>query len=245
LYSSLFVKDILPYVDFRFEKIKEKIRIIPNAIDHRRFRFSEKEGLEFREKYGLGDSPIVLYVGRISSAKGTDILIRSIKSVKKSIQDVKCIIVGYVPETQEHRNFFNKCKSIVKEQGMENDVVFTGPIPNDQLNPVYSACRLGGVYIQPPRIGEAQSRVCLEAGSMGIPLISTPLGALPDIVREGYSGHLVPHDPSSIAEAIVDILKDHERARAFGENARRLVLEKFNWDATIPMQIEAFEEALQ
>jgi glycosyltransferase involved in cell wall biosynthesis len=80
-----------------------------------------------------------------------------------------------------------------------------------------------------PTLGDCLPMVLSEAGAVGLPLVSTDVGAIREIVRDGQTGLLVPvHDVPALASALHRLAQDPELRRAMGESARRLVRERFD-----------------
>jgi glycosyltransferase involved in cell wall biosynthesis len=73
--------------------------------------------------------------------------------------------------------------------------------------------------------------VILEAMSAGLPVIATRIGAMPDLVEEGRSGHLVPPgDPGALEQALLRLVEDAELRRRMGERGRERAVTDFSWD---------------
>ena len=104
---------------------------------------------------------------------------------------------------------------------MRQRIVFKGPVEHDALPEVLARAH---VCVYPSHM-EAQGIVNLEAMAMGKAVVSSHTGPGPEIVQDGVSGLLCnPHDPASIANRIITLMKDHELRRRIGEEARRWVV---------------------
>ncbi|HEX8897647.1 MAG TPA: glycosyltransferase family 4 protein, partial [Chthoniobacterales bacterium] len=81
--------------------------------------------------------------------------------------------------------------------------------------------------------------VIMEAMAAGLPVISTPLGGIPEMIEDGINGELIPErDPAALSAAIERLLDDPERARGFGSRGRQIAREKFSIE-TSARQLQA------
>lgn len=95
-----------------------------------------------------------------------------------------------------------------------------------------------------PSLNEGMGRVILEAGAAGTPVVASRVGGIPDVVRDGLTGLLVPaRDPEAIADAILSLERDPERARAMGQAGRAHVAPAFGLERMV-VRIEALYEEL-
>ena len=87
--------------------------------------------------------------------------------------------------------------------------------------------------------------VIMEAMAAGLPIISTPLAGVPEMVEDGVNGELVPErDPAALADAIEQLLADLERARRLGDNGREIAREKFSIETSARQLREIFARTL-
>ena len=102
------------------------------------------------------------------------------------------------------------------------------------------------VVVLPSRGGDSMPAVLIEAGLMGIPAVATPIQGIPEIVRPGVTGELVPvGDSDGLASAVTSILSSPERARLLGDGARALCLEQFAIDRVASIWTELLEDVVQ
>jgi glycosyltransferase involved in cell wall biosynthesis len=95
-----------------------------------------------------------------------------------------------------------------------------------------------------PSLNEGMGRVILEAGAAGTPVVASRVGGIPDVVRDGETGVLIPpRDPAAIAEAVIALERDRARGRAMGEAGRAHVAPAFSVKRMV-MRIEALYEEL-
>ena len=159
----------------------------------------------------------VLFVGRLTKAKGVDILLKAIKILKEKYQkEIKAAIVGegYLEE---------ELKELVIELGIEKEVEFLG-VRRD----IERLMKSTQIFVLPSR-WEGLPLTILEAMSSGAGVIATTVGGISEVIENGKEGILVsPEDPMALARAINDLLKDRELRAKLGINAYKKVKEKYS-----------------
>ena len=196
---------------------RDRIKIVPNGVDLAEFEDLPSRG-EFRKKYGLnGKDKIVLYLGRIHETKGIDILAKAFRALVQEMNDARLIIVG-----PDH-GYLDALKKLLDELGIADRVLFTGPLYHREKLAAYIDSE---VFVTPSFLGFPVTFV--EACACGTPIITTAIGARIDWI-DNQTGYVVDYNENQIKDAIAKILADRDLARRFGENGKRLVRERFNW----------------
>jgi glycosyltransferase involved in cell wall biosynthesis len=159
----------------------------------------------------------VLFVGRLTKAKGVDILIKAINILKEKYRkEIRAAIVGkgYLEE---------ELKELVKELGIGEEVEFLG-IRSD-IERLMKSTKL---FVLTSR-WEGLPLTILEAMSSGAGIIATKVGGVPEVIQNGKEGILIsPEDPTALARAIAELLKDRELRVKMGINAYKKVKEKYS-----------------
>lgn len=196
---------------------KEKLYRIYNGLDPDKF-VPVKTKTEVMKEFGINsDVPIIGVVGNVKWWKGQETVIRSMKHVKESFPDSKCLIIG-----DNVKAYLDHIKTIVKNENLENCIIFTG-----HRNDIPDLINSLSVLIHASTLPEPFGRVLLEGMALEKPIISTNIGAGPEIIEDGKTGLLVnPGDEKSLAEAIISMLKDPPKALNMGK-AGRIRLEKY------------------
>jgi glycosyltransferase involved in cell wall biosynthesis len=152
---------------------REKIRIIPGAVDLRRFAPTTTRRVA-RERLGWPvDRPLVLVTARLVPAKGVDNLIAAMRTVRDAVPDALLVVVGDGPQAEELR-------AQVRALGLEDAVMFGGYL-TDELPLAYRAADLAVV---PSVAFESFGLVAAETLACGTPVLVTPLLGLPEVVRD-------------------------------------------------------------
>jgi glycosyltransferase involved in cell wall biosynthesis len=182
----------LRYYTEKYPEIGQKVVYIPNGVDLSVFRRGSREVA--RRQFGIGHHQLaVLHVGRLSAPKNQPLLLRTFARIKQQRPDSILLISG----TGED---LDKLSSIVREESIA-DVRFLGELPHDKLPSLYSAA---DVFLLTSR-SEGMPLVILEALACGIPVVSTRVGAIPQVVKDGVCG-FVCHEPdvADLAEATLE-----------------------------------------
>jgi glycosyltransferase involved in cell wall biosynthesis len=199
---------------------QDKIVIIPNGININEVTTNYTRE-ESRNILGLPvDTKIILFVGSLVPYKGPDILLKAFKIVKKEFSNVKLIFAGRGPMFDELRDLANKLEL--------EDVIFTGFV-DEEKKPLYF--KSSDIFCLPSTtMAESFGIVNLEAMASGIPIVSSNLGGIPDIVIHGENGLLAkPGDFRSTSDALICLLKNEELRKRMGDNGRSLV-NNYTWD---------------
>lgn len=192
----------------------ETFQVIPRGIDLETFNPAalDREWIAaFRKTHGLEGKFVAAAIGRVSSLKGVDILIRATALLKPRLPELVTLVVGGPQKNQE--NYFEGLKTLAAELGAADRVIFAGSqrkIPEiDALADVVCSCNV--------RKPESFGRTVAEALALETPVIAAAHGGVLDIVRDGEDGFLVPPgDAEALAEALLKVksrrftgLRDH------------------------------------
>jgi phosphatidylinositol alpha-1,6-mannosyltransferase len=204
--------------------------LLPPAIDPVEFH-PGVDGTPVRERYGLGDRPVVLCVSRLVARKGQDQLIRALPELRRRVPDTALVVVGGGP----HRPALEE---LAREHGVEDHVVFTGLVDDDDLPAHYAAADVFAAPCRERRGGfevEAFGIVFIQAQAVGVPVVAGDIGGVPDAVGhpdEGGGGLLVDGtDLAAVTDAVARLLEDRGLARRLGEQGARRVASGFTWSA--------------
>jgi glycosyltransferase involved in cell wall biosynthesis len=199
---------------------EKKLFRIYNGLDPERF-IAVKSREETLKEIGINEnSPAVGIVGNIKYWKGQKIVVKAMEQVLKEFPNAKCILVGGVSDFD--KEYINEIKEIIREDCLDGSIIFTG-----QRNDVPDLINSLSVLIHASILPEPFGRVLLEGMALKKPVITTNMGAGPEIVEDGKTGLIVPpEDEKSLAEAILSILRDPDKALTMGIEGRKR-LEKY------------------
>lgn len=200
------------------------VRLLRNGVPLERFH-PGLDGTPIRGRYGIGDAPLLVCVGRLVPRKGQDRLIEAMPAIRAHLPDAHLMLVGE-----------GRMRSRLERASarLEGAVTFTGTVSGPELATHIAAA---DVFAHPNRsrwLGLEQEGfgiIFLEAQACGKPVIAGRSGGTPEALLEGESGLLVDGSaPDDIAEAAIRLLSDDELAARMGKAGRRFVEERFSWD---------------
>lgn len=203
------------------------LEYLPPGVDTEAFRPDPAARAELRERYGLGDAPVIVCLSRLVPRKGQDKLIRALPLIRTRVPGARLAIVGGGP-------YADKLKALAAKTGMAEHVLFTGSVAAGELAAHHNMadvfampCRTRGAGLDVEGLGI----VFLEASACGIPVVAGDSGGAPETVVEGETGHVVDgRSIPSIADAIAGLLEEPERAAAMGAAGRLWVQRSWRWD---------------
>jgi len=208
------------------EDLEKKIRLIRLGVDPVRFiaRGTDSSAMA---RLGLEGKKVLLTLARLVERKGQDKVIEALPLIKKEIPDVRYVICG-------RGNDEARLRRIVAEQGVSDEVVFAGFVPNGERGAFYGAC---DVYVMPsreiPDKGDIEGFgiTYLEANAFGKPVVGGRSGGISEAVIDGVTGLLVdPCDVEAIASACIRLLRDPDLAGRLGRQGCDRIRREFNWD---------------
>lgn len=211
----------------------ERIRIVPNSIDHETFRPAREQ---------TDQPPTVLYVGKVALLKGALVLAEAIPLILRQIPTARVLIVGSDHRMPDGRSTREALGGRLEAAGVRSGVTFVDPVERSQLLALYQRAT---VYVF-PTFWDNFPNTCLEAMACGLPVVASAVGGLPEIIDDGVSGFLVPpHHPQALADAAVRVLADAALRRRIGEAARQRVVAAFTSDRIVRATLATYREAIE
>jgi glycosyltransferase involved in cell wall biosynthesis len=222
---------------------KFRCHIVHNGINVEYFK-PLGTSLDVRKKYKLSSNEIVFgTVGRIDWWKGHEYFLKAFARVKKSITNAKAFIIGGLETNsspERNRQYLQYLKELVQTLGISNDVIFTGQ--RDDIPRLLDAL---DVFVHASSKPEPFGLVIIEAMAMGIPVIATAAGGVLDIIEHEINGFLVERkDSIAIANAMLSIISDKQRAEQMGIAARQRVIDKFSIKQQVKLVQDIYESIL-
>ncbi len=213
-----FTDAIIPISQYDASKLKSstKIKVVHNFVDFEVFD-KDKKCTSYKH---LQKGPVILHLGGISSLKGTHVLIKSLKFVKKQIKHFTCIVAG---EDKDRTGFLKReMKKEIDANNLSENVIFMPSVldPHELI-----ACADVIVF---PSTKPHFARPIIEASAMGKPVVASDLGGPRELVVNGKTGFLVKsNDAAALGNAIANILSDKHLAMVMGKNGNELAWKKF------------------
>jgi glycosyltransferase involved in cell wall biosynthesis len=189
--------------------------------------FSDRDGAQVRRRYGIGDAPVVGYVGRMQPTKGVVTTIEAMKSVWALDSRVRLLLAGrHFPRgTQQDQEFEQALAGL--SPGERARVIHVDGFDDKEKPSIFDAMDVFAM----PSTAESFGIAYLEAWMCRKPVIGSRIGSTQCVVEDGVDGVLVdPNDPREIAAVILELLADRKRAQRMGQQGYEKTLSRFTWD---------------
>ncbi len=211
---------------------EEKLCLLPHTVDTARFQPRPRDR-EWATQLGLGPEQFVLgSVARLAKVKGYRYLIEALALLRPRLPQARLVLVGEGGERPALERLAGKL-------GVAKQVIWAGP---QQDIPRWMS--LFDVYVQ-PSLMESHGLALHEALAMAVPCVATTQGGPPELLAHGEAGVLVPPaQPRALAEAILDLANNPERARALSKAGRRRAVEEYSPERYAERLWGVYEELL-
>lgn len=210
---------------------REKIIIIPNGINPENYLDDNVDA--FRVKFGLGDHPIILFLGRLNLIKGPDLLLRAFYNIKDMLKNYHLVIAG----TDE--GLLAMLQKFSAIHGIADRVHFVGFVGGPDKSQAYHAADL---LVIPSR-KEAMSIVVLEAGIVGTPVLITDQCGLNEIECI-QGGKVVSASIEGLQAGLIEVLTDTKALKLMGGNLNKFVKDRYLWEVVINKYIQLYNQLL-
>jgi len=175
----------------------------------------------------------VLSLCRLVERKGIDDLVEAVAG----LPDISLWVVGDGPERQ-------RLERLVREHGIDDRVAFVGAVDHDMVVDYYRGAdvfAMPSVHLRDDGDVEGLGLVFLEAQQLGLPVIGTDSGGIPEAIADGESGFVVSEfSPDELRNAIRTLASDPDRYRAFSDRATEFVHSRFSWERCVDAHLEAY-----
>jgi len=189
------------YYEQRYPWVKAKLKVISTSgVDPSKFRPMDK--MQMKEKFGFSKNKVVMFVGRLAKVKNIDFLIRSFVLVKRLIPNAKLVIVGRGECQLE-------LKQLVRKLNLDDDVAFAGEIHPYKVPEILNCAEVFALC----SITEGSPTVVREALACGVPVVSTNVGDINQVVKNRIIGSIVDKDEIKFADALIRFLNLNESER--------------------------------
>jgi len=206
----------------------DAIRVIPNFVDLERYKRDAYACL--RDKFAVEGESIVTHISNFRSVKRVDDVVSTFALINRELP-ARLLLVGDGPERV-------RAQELAHTQGISDRVIFLG-----KQNSVAELLACTDLFVL-PSVNEAFGLVALEALACGVPVVSSDVGGLPEVVPPPPAGHMLPvGDVDGMAAAGIRVLSDRELWREASALARTAAA-RFSTERVIPMYEAYYEEVL-
>lgn len=197
-----------------------KIGVVRNGVAPARTHVPSDDGI-FRAGH----------VGFIDKSKGTDTVLEAYEILRqKGVEGLRFVVAGR--ELNDKDEIYERCV----RYGQRDDFDFLGQVERagETLVPDLDALVL-------PSDSEGMPMIILEAQAAGIPVIATPVGGIPEIVRDGYNGFLIDKDADQLAQKIALLARDRARYDEMRQNSLQNFVKSCNLEEEVRLYMQAYE----
>lgn len=202
-----------------------QVHRIPNGVDTALFRpATPQERQAARSQYGLGAGPVLLYYGHTSPWKGLDTLAEALPAALAAHPDAQALlsVTGYGAGRAA-------LEAGLRRAGIRGRCVVTGP---SHVPSLHAAADVAVVPLRAAVGTACHPNVLLESMAAGLPVVASSVGSVPEVVRHGANGLLVPPgDAQRLSDALAGLLDAPHRRSALGRAARDTMVQRHSWHA--------------
>ena len=210
----------------------QEVHVVHNGINVERVRLTAPGAGTLKVPV-----PYIVAVGTLSHVKGLDLLIAAWQRVKETVPEGgwKLVIVGEGPDGESLR-------SLSRRLGVSDSVVWAGWLPWEETLQVVAGAE---VFVMPSR-SEGLPYALLEAGALGVPVVASSVGAMPEVVRHEEGGIIVePEKVEPLAKGLVRLLRNSSERQGFGAFLSRRIETGFSVKSMGGSHIDIYEDVLQ
>ncbi|HET9951211.1 MAG TPA: N-acetyl-alpha-D-glucosaminyl L-malate synthase BshA [Candidatus Eisenbacteria bacterium] len=210
---------------------RREVQVIPNFVDTVRYA-PRNESETCRERYARSGEKILTHISNFRASKRAPDAVRVLAAVRKEVPAV-LLMVGDGPERTRSRE-------VAVELGVDRHVRYLG-----QMDAVEEVLAASDLFILPSE-NESFGLAALEAMSSGVPVIGTTAEGLPELIRFGETGYLVPvGDVAGMARRAIEILTDGRLHSSMAIASRRLAVEEYEASRVVPLYERFYERLLE
>jgi glycosyltransferase involved in cell wall biosynthesis len=221
-------KPVERHLNIDFEIPKNRIHLISNGIDLKRFVMTNKP-MGSTPLIGI-NTPLIGVIARLSNVKGLDVLIKAMPLILKEIPSANLMIAGQGPEE-------TALKKLTQDLSLTNQVHFKSTV-----NQTRELLCTFDVFVM-PSLMEGLGLSVMEAQACGIPVVASRVGGLVDLIEDGKSGYLVAvNDLGALANRIIEVLQNPQQSKIMAQEARSKIEQHFSAEKMLNQTLEVYEQ---
>jgi glycogen(starch) synthase len=214
---------------------KQPIEVVPNPVDLDNASFSQAPMQD------ESDVTRVLFVGRFEYAKGIEVLAEAIPRVVRAFPTIEFVLCGYDRKTENGESNLARLRERLSAENVLAHAQILEGVEQNELELEYARADL---CVVPSVVYESFSYTCAQAMAYGKPVIGSRIGGIPETVRDGIEGIIVPPgDDAALANAIVALAKNRALRLEMGKAARERVCEAFERHRVVKKMVRVYERA--
>ena len=208
-------------------------------VDTERFAPSSEHRASLRQELGIPPGePLVGTVSHLTPLKALENFLDAAARIATALPETRFVVIGAAPES--HAAYGERLRRQAAELDLPHPILFAGP--RDDVERWYAAMDVDLITSR----SEGTTTTALEAQSCGVPVVSTDVGAVHEVVEDGVTGLLVPPgDAAAIATETLALLADSVRRAEMARAGRAAALERFGLETAADLRARAYESALE
>jgi glycosyltransferase involved in cell wall biosynthesis len=212
------------FLSKKFARIGVELQVIPNVID--------LNGYVYRRRAVI--HPKLLWMRSFHEIYNPQMALEAFAVIRSRIPEATLVMAGV------DKGLEPEIKRMAEEMGLQEAVRFPGVLGPDEKIAEFSKAN---IYLNTNHIDNMPVSV-IEACAMGLPVVATSVGGIPDMIENGHNGLLVPDgDAAAMAEAVISLIEDPELAEKLSQNGR-LLAERSSWENVRPDWEKLFDEIM-
>jgi glycosyltransferase involved in cell wall biosynthesis len=218
-----------------FLNLRSPSFVVPNGLDWQPYRALPPRGA-LRARWGLGEAPIVLFLGRLHLKKGLDLLVPAFDKVRRNEPDAQLVIAG-----PENDDYGKTVRGWVTERRLDSVVHFVGPL---NAQDVVQAFVDADVFVL-PSYTENFGVAVAEAMACTCPVVISDQVNIHTAISEVGAGIVTKCDVEETADALQTLLRDPHGRHRMGEAGRRLVQDRYVWPTVVDAMTKEYELVIE
>ncbi len=217
----------------------DKINVMPNGVDIRLFG-GEYDAKAVRAEWGVGDAPVISFVGGFQPWHGLDNLVESFATVVKQVPAAKLMLVGDGPIRAELEQKIAEC-------GVAESTIITGLLPQERVPELLSIADIA--VIPYPKLSQElwfSPLKLYEYMAAGKAIVASSAGQIAEVLVNGRNGLLVESgNIPEFTQAVLSLLKNPEKRQELGETARQQAMAHHSWEQYIRQLEMIYKKAIE
>lgn len=212
-----------------------RVRVVANAVDTARFAYSPYTDDAFKRSLGLSGGPVVGFLGSFYGYEGLGLLLRAMPILRAQVPGAQALLVGGGPEDA-------RLRQAAADAGLGDAVVFTGRVPNAEVDRYYDAIDVLAFPRLPMRLTDLVTPLKpLEAMARGKAVVASDVGGHRELVRDGDTGLLHrAGDAQALADKLAQLLQDAQLRDRIQRNGRTFVENERTWSRSVMTYRDVF-----
>lgn len=217
-----------------FLKVRAPSFVVPNGLHWDRYRELPARGA-LRARWGLGEAPLVLFLGRLHAVKGLELLIPAFDALRQRVPGVQLVIAG-----PENDDYGQQVRGWVRERALDAAVHFVGSLHGAAVLQAYVDADVFAL----PSYTESFGMTVIEALACALPVVISDQVNIHAEVSSAGAGLVTSCDANEVTAALELLLCDADRRRAMGDAGRRLVQARFTWPAIVEQLTAEYQNVI-